>query len=95
MWSHPLFFKVDYSEEANRLSFFSQFPVCILARSARQRFVSPSILIMDQLRGSCFIAALYGVMQYFGIELIWPTHLILMDRGRFQPSGIPILCRLI
>jgi len=78
MWSmgvHPHFLTSIYSEGSKAYVFLFVNMVMVYAAAVRIRDRSlVRRLLWISYAVSC-IAAFYGICQYFGIELVWPTHL--------------------
>jgi len=80
--AHPALWRPIYSEGSKAaiflvvnvaLVYFSAVQIVLPSGKAREASVTRTLLWITY--AVSFIAALYGVMQYFGIELFWPTSL--------------------
>jgi tetratricopeptide (TPR) repeat protein len=75
MWVHPNLIKPIYSEGSKAAVFLIVNTFLVYAAALRAR--EPALLrrLLWITYAVSFIASMYGVLQYFGIELVWPSHL--------------------
>jgi O-antigen ligase len=71
--AHPHFMKSIYSEGSKAAVFLLVNTYMVYAGALRVREVTVVRRLLWVIYAVCFIASLYGVLQYFGIELIWPN----------------------
>ena len=75
MYAHPAFITPIYSEGSKAAVFLLVNTFMVYAAAQRIRDLScVRTLLWISYAVGC-VAAFYGIAQYFGIELIWPTHL--------------------
>src|SRR5882672_7719300 len=74
-YAHPAFLKSIYSEGSKAAIFLLVNTYMVFAMALRTREASLVRLILWISYAAGCIAALYGIAQYFGVELIWLTHL--------------------
>jgi len=75
MRAHPAFLKPIYSEGSKAATFLLVNVGLVYAAALRARETSLARTLLWITYAVSFVAALYGVMQYFGVELIWPSNL--------------------
>ncbi len=75
MRMHPAFLKPIYSEGSKAAVFLLVNTYLVYAAALRVRDLSLLRTLLWITYAVSTLAALYGISQYFGIELIWPTHL--------------------
>ncbi len=75
MWAHPVFLSSIYSEGSKAAIFLLINTFLVYAAALRARDASLVRWLLWITYAVAFLAALYGVCQYFGIELIWPSNL--------------------
>jgi len=75
MWAHPHLIPSIYSEGSKAAVFLIVNTYLVYAMALRARDASLVRTLLWITYAVCFLAALYGVTQYFGIELFWPTQL--------------------
>src|SRR5258706_7129218 len=73
--SHPHLAKSIYSEGSKAAIFLLVNTFLVYAAAVRVRDLSLIRSLIWISYAVCFISALYGVTQYFGVEVIWPSHL--------------------
>ena len=78
VWSmilHPTFLKPIYSEGSKAAVFLLVNTYLVYAGALQIRDRSVGRYLLWLCYAVSFLASLYGVMQYFGIEIVWPSHL--------------------
>ena len=75
LWAHPHFISSIYSEGSKAAVFLVVNTTLVYAAALRVRDKSLVRSLLWITYAVSFIASLYGVIQSFGIELIWPSQL--------------------
>jgi len=75
MCEHPGVIKSIYSEGSKAAIFLLINTFLIYAAALRARDPALVRMLLWTTYAVCFFAALYGICQYFGVELIWPSSL--------------------
>src|SRR5581483_9251735 len=74
-WWHRAFFLPIYSEGSKAAIFLIVNTFLVYAAALRIQDAALARRLLFTTYAVCFVASVYGICQYFGTELIWPSHL--------------------